>query len=263
MHFEDYPPLTNTLKTELLHKNFTVGPYSANIEEIAVYLEDYDIAMKAVKLPEERFKSIIDKYETAYRHRYNDNIKKNFKLIDNPAYTGTLMMFNTGTYMFELLREAVQKEIYPPKDTEAIIRRNDAIRDISITNKKLGITEKISTDIMTFKSFINQHKKGARKSLEEYGMTKNYNQYLSDDRFRKLYTDLAKSASRIYDDLHSKDLNKDEKLLYLYDLQLKQAKDLSDRIQTNSENYNLLEKAMENIVYLEQKHKEYHQKQRH
>ncbi len=252
MHFRDFPELTSTLKQEILHKDFTVGYYNVNIDEIAAYLDDYDISMKAVRLPTKRFESIINTYETACRYRYNDGIENNFRLVDNKKYIDVVMMYASATHLFDILRDAVKKDIRPPQETEIIKRRNEAIEAIRITNKRLKIEEDIPLLIITFESFIDNDEERARENIRGYAKDD-----ISDDRIRRIYSDIKETAKNIYFDLHKKGFSKDEKINYIYDIQFKQTKNLSDRVEINNEHYTLLDKALNNIVYLEQMHKEY------
>ena len=206
MYFDDidewgdykYPRLEPVKKSLLLRSPFSQREGdSINIDDIAAYLDDYEIAMKAAELPEERLKKILHIYHNACYDRFNKCYKKALQTYDSKVHNDTVMQAATMGYIVEFLQEAINKNTPHPSHTKIIEKHNNALRILYETSRELSLEEELPEIIMSFDAFLKKKENECISYIEERTGFK----LQSKDRKRRVLAEAKHTARFLYEEL--------------------------------------------------------------
>ncbi len=257
MHYSDYLELTPAIKAFLLEKDFTKGRYSANADEVAVYLYDVHIARKAIKVPTKHFKTIVKKYDNFSKQRAKAKMDDNSKFKDDRRYIDVAMKYAAELCAYELLVDAIRLNTSPPQDTDVIKSRNNAIDELNRTTIRLDPNSKTSKEkkLMTFEKFLQINKEITEFRFEILGYGD-----ISNDRFKRIYTNISKEASKAYQILWDKfpHATLEDKIAAILKGRKHITEELNLRAEWNEYYIKQRQDDMSWIAFLWKKHNEYH-----
>ena len=257
MHFEEYPELTEVSKKYLLDKPFTKGINSVEIKVISAYLDDEDIALKATKLPPERFKKILSVYAQAWRHKMKNCNKTKLRIDGSKKFTSQVMISATHSWSLDVLWEAVNQNIPAPQETKVINRTNRAKKELHTAQSKRGVVEDEPIEEITFENFMKNNRPSLLPYLKEQWEIDSQNSSVSPDRETRIYPEAVKFAKNIYSQMYTDKLTIEEKITLLYEKKKEITQSIKSKHQQVLKCSKAWEKAIKHMAYLEQKHKEY------
>lgn len=209
----DYPELNPGLKKHLLSRPFTQrGANSLNIKVIAAYMEDEDIAQKALQIEDgKRFKSILKHFRSACDNRLKDVTIATNPYRSDKTYFGMAARWSAYACTFILLRGAVYEKVQPPANKDAVLewhRLQDRMKKLS---GKMEIPfQKQERQPETLSMFLKRNKDYTRDCIEANGANEKHSSPLKDERFRKMFQDIQSDVDSYFNEIHSSKYPTDE-----------------------------------------------------
>ncbi len=197
---EDYPELipSLSLKEYLLSRPFTQRDGgSLNVDVIANYLDDYDIAMKAAELPIKRLKKILDTYLTDCYARFNKCYKEALETHDSKVHNDAVMQAATMGYVVEFLQEALEQKVQHPKHKKKVEKYNATLHKLHQESKDLHLPEELPKELIIFDVFFKEKENECLSYIEK----RTGFELSSKDRTRRVLPEAKRTAGRLYEEL--------------------------------------------------------------
>ena len=207
MRFEDYQELTEDRKKYLLEKSFSKSKYSVKIDEIAAYLDDKDIALKATKLPTERFNRILYVYKMAWRHKTKEYSEAQLRIKDDKTFTSQFLIADSYSWALEILGKAIFNHIPSPQKTKDINNMNRVRKELHAAQLKVGIEDDTPIEAITFEAYMKMNRTSLLPYLKEQWEVDSHNSSVSPDRETRIYPKAMKFVKEIYFNMYANGLD--------------------------------------------------------
>ncbi len=257
MHFEDYPKLTENRKKYLLERSFSKGKYSIKIDEIAAYLDDKDISLKAIKLPTERFNKILYVYKMAWRHKTKKYSEAQLRIKDDKTFTSQFLIAASHSWALEMLGWAIFDHVPPPQKTKDINNMNRAKKELHAAQLKIGIEDDPPIEAITFEAYMKKNRSSLLPYLKEQWKVDSQNSSVSTDRETRIYPEAMKFVKEIYFDMYTSGLDGYQMFDRIHDESIKTTQNIKSIHKQVIDFNKSWENAIHHMEFLEDKHKEF------